>query len=79
MARYAIDQDRSIFDAMNDLVFMGLSGKAANSAEQFYAMIKGFTQMQEYLSVTEIVEQVIDKSGYRAMLQNEKQLKQKAV
>lgn len=72
MARYAIDQDRSIFDAMNDLVFMGLSGKAANSAEQFYAMIKGFTQMQEYLSVTEIVEQVIDKSGYRAMLQNEK-------
>ncbi|MGE7930035.1 DNA helicase PcrA [Lysinibacillus xylanilyticus] len=72
MARYAIEQDRSIFDAMNDLVFMGLSGKAANSADQFYAMIKGFTEMQEYLSVTEIVEQVIDKSGYRAMLQNEK-------
>jgi len=72
MARYAIDQERSIFDAMNDLVFMGLTGKAANSAEQFYAMIKGFTEMQEYLSVTEIVEQVIDKSGYRAMLQNEK-------
>jgi len=72
MARYAIEQDRSIFDAMNDLVFMGLSGKAANSAEQFYAMIKGFTEMQEYLSVTEMVEQVIEKSGYRAMLQNEK-------
>lgn len=72
MARYAIEQDRSIFDAMNDLVFMGLTGKAANSAEQFYAMIKGFTEMQEYLSVTEMVEQVIEKSGYRAMLQNEK-------
>jgi len=72
MARYAIEQDRSIFDAMNDLIFMGLSGKAANSAEQFYAMIKGFTGMQEYLSVTELVEQVIDKSGYRTMLQNEK-------
>ena len=72
MARYAIEQDRSIFDAMNDLIFMGLSGKAANSAEQFYAMIKGFTEMQEYLSVTELVEQVIDKSGYRTMLQNEK-------
>ncbi|QDQ00258.1 DNA helicase PcrA [Lysinibacillus fusiformis] len=72
MARYAIDQDRSIFDAMNDLVFMGLTGKAAASAEQFYAMVKGFTEMQEYLSVTEIVEQVIEKSGYRAMLQNEK-------
>ncbi|MFJ7952001.1 DNA helicase PcrA [Lysinibacillus sp. NPDC096418] len=72
MARYAIDQDRSIFEAMNDLIFMGLTGKAAASAEHFYAMIKGFTEMQEYLSVTELVEQVIEKSGYRAMLQNEK-------
>ncbi len=74
MARYAIDQDRSIFDAMNDLIFMGLTGKAAASAEHFYAMIKGFTEMQNYLSVTEIVEQVIEKSGYRAMLQNEKSI-----
>ncbi|CAM5673775.1 ATP-dependent DNA helicase OS=Lysinibacillus sphaericus OX=1421 GN=pcrA PE=3 SV=1 [Lysinibacillus sphaericus] len=37
-------------------------------------MIKGFTEMQNYLSVTEIVEQVIEKSGYRAMLQNEKSI-----
>lgn len=72
MARYAIEQDRSIFEAMSDLVFMGLTGKAAASAEYFYAMIKGFTEMQEYLSVTELVEQVIEKSGYRAMLENEK-------
>ncbi|MEG0259969.1 MAG: DNA helicase PcrA [Lysinibacillus sp.] len=72
MARYAIDQDRSIFDAMNDLFFMGLTGKAAASAEYFYAMIKGFTEMQEHLTVTELVEQVIEKSGYRTMLQNEK-------
>ena len=28
--------------------------------------------MQEFLSVTEIVEQVIEKTGYREMLKNEK-------
>ncbi|HWL25136.1 MAG TPA: DNA helicase PcrA [Ureibacillus sp.] len=72
MATYAIEQDRSIFDAMNEVVFMGLTAKAMNAVEKFHDLIAGFTKMQEYLSVTELVEQVIDKTGYREMLQNEK-------
>lgn len=72
IARYAIEQDRSIFDAMKEVLFMGLTSKATSSVEKFRDLISGFTQMQEYLSVTELVEQVIDKSGYREMLQNEK-------
>ncbi|KGR79139.1 DNA helicase PcrA [Ureibacillus manganicus] len=72
MATYAIEQDRSIFDAMNEVVFMGLTPKAMNAVEKFRDLIAGFTKMQEYLSVTELVEQVIDKTGYREMLQNEK-------
>lgn len=72
IATFAIEQDRSIFDAMQDVLFMGLTGKATTSVEQFHVMIQNFTQQQEYLSVTELVEQVIEKTGYRAMLQNEK-------
>lgn len=72
IATYAIEHDRSIFDAMKDVLFMGLTSKAANAVEKFRELIAGFTQMQEYLSVTELVEQVIDKSGYREMLQKEK-------
>lgn len=72
IATFAIEQDRSIFDAMQDILFMGLTGKAATSVENFRAMIANFTQQQQYLSVTELVEQVIDKTGYRTMLQNEK-------
>lgn len=72
IATYAIEQDRSIFDAMKDVLFMGLTSKAANAVDKFRELIAGFTQMQEYLSVTELVEQVIDKSGYREMLQKEK-------
>lgn len=72
IATYAIEQDRSIFDAMNEVVFMGLTPKATSAVEKFRDLIEGLTKMQEYLSVTELVEQVIDKTGYRTMLQNEK-------
>ncbi len=72
MVMYAIAQDRSVLDAMSELVFMGLTGKAMSAAEQFYQMIRSISAEQESLSVTQIVEQVIEKSGYREMLQNEK-------
>ena len=72
MAQFAIDQDRSIFDALKEVDFMGLSARATNAAIAFRTMISNFTQMQEYLSVTELVEAVLDQSGYREMLKNEK-------
>lgn len=72
MARFAIEQDRSIFDALQEVDFMGLPARAANEAAKFHALIDGFTKMQEFLSVTELVEQVLDKTGYRNMLRNEK-------
>ncbi|MER1986797.1 MAG: DNA helicase PcrA [Solibacillus sp.] len=74
MALYAMDQDRSIFDAMQELIFMGLTGKAAASADKFYQMIRGISERQEELSVTEIVEEVLEKSGYRDMLKAEKSI-----
>jgi DNA helicase II / ATP-dependent DNA helicase PcrA len=72
MARFAIDHDRSIFDALQEVDFMGITSRAANEVAKFRDLITGFTRMQEYLSVTELVEQVLDKSGYREMLQREK-------
>lgn len=74
MAVYAMEQDRSIFDAMQELVFMGLTGKAAAAADQFYTMIRGWSAQLETLTVTELVEQVIEQSGYRKMLQAEKSI-----
>ena len=72
MATFAIEHDRSIFDALQEVDFMGLTSRAANEVAKFREMILGFTQMQEYLSVTELVEQVLDKTGYREMLHTEK-------
>ncbi|MGG0655111.1 DNA helicase PcrA [Rummeliibacillus pycnus] len=72
MAQFAIDQDRSIFDALKEVDFMGLSAKATNAAIAFHTMISNFTKMQEFMSISELVEEVLDKSGYRDMLRNEK-------
>lgn len=72
MARFAIDQDRTIMDALQEADFMGLTAKTAQTVLEFRSMIDGFTQMQEFLSVTELVEEVLKKSGYRQMLQNDK-------
>ena len=78
MATFAIEHDRSIFDALQEVDFMGLTARAANEVAKFRDLIAGFTQMQEYLSVSELVEQVLDKTGYRDMLQRKKRLNRKA-
>ncbi|WP_391204176.1 DNA helicase PcrA [Psychrobacillus sp. L4] len=72
IAMYALEQDRSILDTLNEVDFMGLPARAVNSVVQFQGLIQNFTQMQEFLSVTEIVEQILDETGYRTMLKNEK-------
>src|SRR5690606_31469196 len=72
IAGFAIEQDRTIMDALQEVDFMGVSPKIAQTALEFRSMIAGFTEMQNYLSVTELVEEVLKKSGYRQMLQNDK-------
>lgn len=71
IATYAIENDISIFKAFNDISSIGLTPRAMNAIEKFRELIEGLTKMQDYLSVTELVEEVIEKSGYRAMLEKE--------
>ncbi|GEK33744.1 DNA helicase PcrA [Kurthia sibirica] len=68
----AFEADRTIFDALADVDFMGLPGKATNAAIAFHGMIKRLTDQQEFMSVTELVEEILDKSGYREMLRMDK-------
>lgn len=74
IARYAQENDLSLFQALEEVDFIGLSPKITKAVLEFRDLIKGYTQMQEYLSVTELVEEVLDKSGYRDMLKAEKTL-----
>jgi DNA helicase II / ATP-dependent DNA helicase PcrA len=71
---YAAANGLSIFQALGELEQIGLSSRVAAPLAEFRRQIEHWGQMQEYLSVTELVEDVLDKSGYRDMLRAEKTL-----
>ena len=74
IAAYARDYDLSINQALESVEMIGISAKATKAAREFADLIRNYTNQQEYLSVTELVEEVIDKTGYREMLQAEKSI-----
>ena len=74
MANFATNYDISMYQALDSVELMGLSPKITKAASQFRDLVNGYTQMQEYLSVTELVEDVLEKTGYREMLKAEKSI-----
>ena len=72
IADFALMQDTSMFDALKNIDLIGLSPKITKACVEFRDLIQNYTNMQEYLSVTELVEEVLDKTGYRDMLKAEK-------
>ncbi|MDQ0219833.1 DNA helicase PcrA [Peribacillus cavernae] len=71
---YGLMNDLSMFQALQEIEQIGLSPKISKAVREFRDLIHGYTQMQEYLSVTELVEEVLGKAGYREMLEAEKSL-----
>ncbi|MBB5325167.1 DNA helicase-2/ATP-dependent DNA helicase PcrA [Anoxybacillus tepidamans] len=74
IASYAASHGLSMFQALGELEHIGLSARIAAPLQEFRRQIEHWGQMQEYLSVTELVEDVLVKSGYREMLRAEKTL-----
>lgn len=74
MANFATSYDISIYQALDSVELMGLSPKITKATAEFRDLISRYTQMQEYLSVTELVEDVLEKTGYREMLKAEKSI-----
>ncbi|WP_079478666.1 DNA helicase PcrA [Halobacillus salinus] len=71
---YAADHDISLYEAAAEVDFVGVSAKAAKSIMSFRKMIQNWSEQQEFLSATDMVQEVIDKTGYEEMLMNEKSL-----
>jgi DNA helicase II / ATP-dependent DNA helicase PcrA len=72
IAAFAASHGISLFEAVNSIELIGLSPKITKACREFRDLINGYSQMQEFLSVTELVEEVLEKSGYREMLKAEK-------
>lgn len=66
--------DYSYLDAAKNVSLSPLTGKASTETGKFAKMLADLQQMAEFLSVTEIVEQLLEKTGYVESLKQENTL-----
>ncbi|QTM98227.1 DNA helicase PcrA [Sediminibacillus dalangtanensis] len=71
---YAAEHGISLYTAVQEVDFTGVSAKAAKSLAEFGALIRNWTKQQEFLSATDMVEQVLKGTGYEEMLKNERSI-----
>lgn len=71
---YAAQNDLSFFEAVAEVDFTGVTKKAANALVEFSELIKTLAQQQEFLTATDMVDQVLERSGYEEMLKNERSI-----
>lgn len=71
---YAMVNDLSFFQVVKEVDFTGVSKKAANALAEFGQLIETLSQQQEFLTATDMVEQILQRTGYEQMLKNENTL-----
>ncbi|WP_047979586.1 DNA helicase PcrA [Ornithinibacillus contaminans] len=71
---YATENGMSFYQAVEVVDFTGVSKKAAIALAEFGDLIKTLTQQQEFLTATDMVEAVLERSGYEQMLKNERSI-----
>jgi len=71
---YATEHDISFYAAVKEVDFTGVSKRAANALSEFGQLISTLSQQQEFLTATDMVEAVLERSGYKEMLENERSI-----
>lgn len=71
---YATEHDISLFQATKEVDFTGVTKRAANALADFANLIQTLHQQQEFLTATDMVEEVLTRSGYEEMLLNERSI-----
>ncbi|GGP08020.1 DNA helicase PcrA [Oceanobacillus neutriphilus] len=71
---YAAEHDISLYEAVKEVDFTGVSKKAANALAGFQDLIRSLTKQQEFLTATDMVEAVLERTGYEEMLNNERSI-----
>lgn len=75
---YALQNNISMFDALGEADFIGLSKKVTQECLNFYELIQNLIKEQDFLEIHEIVDEVLKKSGYRDMLERENTLESRS-
>lgn len=74
VAAYAAAGDLSMYQAIGEIEEVGLSKRFTKTLKDFSEQVLNWTKMREYLTVTELVVDILDRSGYRKMYENEQSL-----
>ncbi|GIQ70021.1 ATP-dependent DNA helicase PcrA [Xylanibacillus composti] len=71
LAAYAAAEGISLFAAAADAFAIGITARTAGVLQDFREMIEQLAAQADYLSVTELTEQVLERTEYRLELQQE--------
>jgi DNA helicase-2/ATP-dependent DNA helicase PcrA len=71
---YANAHGLSLYGAIQEVGYIGLPARTTNAILAFNELITNLMQMTDYLTVTELVEEVLQRTGYREALKEEKTL-----
>ncbi len=68
----------TLFEALDRWLESGVAGGTGKKIEEFANIIDNFQKMREFLSVRELVEEIMDKTGYLACLEAENTLESRS-
>ena len=75
---FAQMQESSLLDASANIMLSGIKGKAAQAIWDFANLILDLRERLDQLTITELVEEVLDKTGYMTALTNQRNLESQA-
>lgn len=68
--RYARKHKMSMFDALFEIEKIGVTPRSINSIVEFRDLIQHFIQVQDYMPVTQLLEDILERTGYCEKLKN---------
>ncbi|WP_121616631.1 DNA helicase PcrA [Virgibacillus halodenitrificans] len=68
--RYARKHRKSMFDSLFEIEEIGVTSRSINKIVEFRDMVQNFIQMQDYIPVTQLVEDLLERTGYCERLKN---------
>src|SRR5699024_498576 len=60
------------YEAAKEVDFTGITKRTANTVAEFQQMIENFNNQQEFLTATDLVEEVLEKTGYIEALKKDR-------
>lgn len=71
---YAATHDISFYESVKEVDFTGVTPRAANALAKFGELVDTLRKQQQFLSATDMVEEVLNRTGYEEMLLREQSI-----